>query len=116
MAQLLRCFIYDESNNYKNAHSSKLCRKILLVCSKNCDEVEEALVKAGSMVVIPRDGGTAISQARVGSFDAAVPKSWLSHRGCGYCHRRRERSSSLSSSHWPKRKSQTCRLGHSSGG
>ena len=85
MAQLLRCFIYDESNNYKNAHSSKLCRKILLVCSKNCDEVEEALVKAGSMVVIPRDGGTAISQARVGSFDAAVLAT-LAGDVCGRCH------------------------------
>jgi ActR/RegA family two-component response regulator len=56
----------------KTAHVSNHCKKILLVSSKTCDEVEKALANAGCVVVIAKDGGTAISQARVGLFDAAV--------------------------------------------
>jgi hypothetical protein len=59
-------------NQTANAHSSNLCRRNLLVCSKTFDAVEKALANAGCMVVIARDGGTAISQARAELFDAAV--------------------------------------------
>jgi hypothetical protein len=73
MAQPLRClsFVMNQITN-KTAHSSSPCRRILLVCSKPSDEVEKALANAGCMVVIARDGGTAISQARGELFDAAV--------------------------------------------
>jgi DNA-binding response OmpR family regulator len=47
-------------------------KKILLVSSKACDEVEKALTEAGCVVVMARDGGTAISQARVELFGAVV--------------------------------------------
>jgi hypothetical protein len=52
--------------------SSELCRRILLVCSNTCDEVEKALANAGCAVAIAREGGTAISQAKAELFDAAV--------------------------------------------
>jgi hypothetical protein len=56
----------------KIAPSSDPCKRILLVCSNACDEVEKALANAGCAVVIAREGGTAISQARAQLFDAAV--------------------------------------------
>jgi hypothetical protein len=62
--------MYQATN--KIASSSDLCRRILLVCSNACDEVEKALASAGCLVIIARDGGTAISQARSQLFDAAV--------------------------------------------
>jgi hypothetical protein len=62
--------MYQATN--KIAPSSDLGRRILLVCSNGCDEVEKALASAGCVVIIARDGGTAISQARSQLFDAAV--------------------------------------------
>jgi hypothetical protein len=62
--------MYQATN--KIAPSSELCRRVLLVCSNACDEVEKALARAGCLVIIARDGGTAISQARSQLFDAAV--------------------------------------------
>jgi PleD family two-component response regulator len=56
----------------KIAPSSDLARRILLVCSNACNEVEKALVNAGYAVAIAREGGRAISQARTELFDAAL--------------------------------------------
>ena len=56
----------------KIAPSSDLCRRILLVCSNACDELEKALANAGCVVVIAREGGAALSQARAQLFHAAV--------------------------------------------
>ena len=56
----------------KIAPLSNICRRVLLVCSNDCDDVEKALANAGCAVVIAREGGTAISQARAECFDAAV--------------------------------------------
>jgi DNA-binding response OmpR family regulator len=56
----------------KIAPSSDLGRRVLLVCSNACDEVEKALANAGCVVVMAREGGAALSQARAQLFDAAV--------------------------------------------
>jgi hypothetical protein len=62
--------MHQTTNNI--APASDRCRRILLVCSNTCDEVEKVLANAGCVVVLARDGGAAISQARAQLFDAAV--------------------------------------------